>query len=63
MNFEEEISFQCPFCGEPQTLPIEPSAGDKQEFTYDCEVCCHPIAIKLEANEERGISFTVEKES
>jgi hypothetical protein len=19
--------------------------GEKQEFTYDCEVCCHPIDI------------------
>lgn len=35
----------CPFCREHFTMAIHQEEGEDQEFIYDCEVCCHPIAI------------------
>ena len=44
-NLEEEISLNCPFCIEINTIMVDMTAGRDQEFVYDCSVCCHPIVI------------------
>lgn len=44
MDFEEEVSFQCPFCGETISMLFESLYGG-QEYIEDCEVCCRPIKI------------------
>ncbi len=45
MNLEEDIDVQCPFCFEFISIRIDSTAGESQEFVYDCEVCCRPINI------------------
>lgn len=44
---------QCPFCFERISLAIDLGGGARQEFVYDCEVCCRPIAVSavLEGSE------------
>lgn len=53
MNSLEEISFNCPYCGESMTTLIDISAGN-QQYIEDCQVCCCPIVfdIMLSANGE-----------
>lgn len=46
-----EASYVCPACGEEIVVPIDPSAGARQEYVEDCPVCCRPI--QLEATLER----------
>lgn len=46
MNLDE-AEIQCPHCGEPMSVPIDPSNGFDQEFIEDCAVCCKPISIKM----------------
>lgn len=38
---------QCPYCFEKFFLSIYPEDGEEQSFTYDCEVCCHPIELDV----------------
>ena len=41
-----EHPLQCPFCGEPITILLDPSAGPTR-YTEDCEVCCRPIDLHI----------------
>jgi hypothetical protein len=47
-QLEETCSFGCPYCFQQLSINIDLTAGEKQEFVYDCEVCCHPIQISVE---------------
>jgi hypothetical protein len=40
------LSLDCPWCGEPNELPLEPQELG-QQVLMDCRVCCRPIEIDL----------------
>ncbi|MEL6199608.1 MAG: CPXCG motif-containing cysteine-rich protein [Pseudomonadota bacterium] len=40
-------SIDCPFCGEPNEIVLDLSAGG-QDYIEDCQVCCQPIQIRFE---------------
>lgn len=40
-------SADCPYCGEPNEIEIDPSAGRRQSYTEDCQVCCRPWVVKV----------------
>ena len=46
MNYLQETTIQCPYCGEPISILIDCSAGS-QEYIEDCQVCCRPINMSL----------------
>jgi len=48
--------FACPHCGERISMLLDPSAGS-QRYIEDCEVCCNPIEISYQTEEERITSF------
>lgn len=52
---------QCPFCFEEIWIVIDLSAGDDQQYTQDCEVCCHPINIRCRKNSDSSISVDVDR--
>ncbi len=39
-----ETKIQCPYCGEPLTIFVEPT-GAEQAYVEDCQVCCSPMVI------------------
>jgi hypothetical protein len=41
-------SYVCPSCGEQIEIPLDPSAGDEQNYVEDCPVCCNPNVIHVE---------------
>lgn len=47
--FEQAIS--CPFCGESISVLLDLSAGG-QSYIEDCQVCCRPIQITFETDDE-----------
>lgn len=51
---EQEISSQCPYCHSSITFLCEVFSGP-QTYIEDCEVCCKPIQISYETDEEEGI--------
>ena len=42
----ESQGFSCPWCGEPNELPLDPEEAG-QVVIQDCAVCCAPIEIHL----------------
>jgi hypothetical protein len=41
----EEVIVDCPTCGEAIALAIDTFAGEEQEYTEDCPVCCRPMDV------------------
>jgi hypothetical protein len=42
----DSVGFDCPWCGEPNQLELEP-ADAGQVLIQDCQVCCRPIELTL----------------
>ncbi len=40
-------SFQCASCGEMNETSVDESAGSKQRYVEDCQVCCRPNVLKI----------------
>lgn len=53
-----EISVECPYCGEPLELYVDPSGGSTQKYVEDCAVCCQPmeVLVEVEGDEEASVS-------
>jgi hypothetical protein len=39
--------FQCAGCGEWNETKIDPSAGRRQSYVEDCQVCCKPNVLQV----------------
>jgi hypothetical protein len=39
---DREAIVDCPYCGEPNTIALDPGSGEDQEYVEDCQVCCRP---------------------
>lgn len=61
-QLEEDLSFNCPYCGANNVSRVDFTGGKKQKFVVDCENCCHPILIKVQIDEDGIQDFTIEKE-
>lgn len=51
MNLQEEVSSECPYCGEVITLLVDCSVP-QQQYIEDCEVCCRPINVSVSVDNE-----------
>ena len=47
----------CPYCGEPNDIEIDPSGGRRQAYEEDCQVCCRPwrVTVKLDGDGEAWV--------
>lgn len=62
MEFLEEQSISCPYCGEPiQVLIDQQEAGD--EYIEDCQVCCKPIVFSVFMDSLGNLSVNVRDEN
>jgi hypothetical protein len=52
-----EHEFQCPYCWESITMLLDSSVS-KQTYIEDCEVCCNPIEVSVEFDNEELINFS-----
>jgi hypothetical protein len=43
-----ETGFQCAGCGEWNSTTVDESAGRRQNYVEDCQVCCKPNALRVE---------------
>jgi hypothetical protein len=53
---EQEYFFKCPYCREPISMLLDASAG-AQTYIEDCEVCCRPIQISYEVDQDQIQQF------
>jgi hypothetical protein len=42
---------RCPYCGEDIAILLDPST-DGQEYVEDCQVCCRPIAVRVDLDDD-----------
>jgi hypothetical protein len=48
-NYQLPIStFQCAGCGEWNETSVDASAGRRQNYVEDCQVCCKPNLLRVE---------------
>jgi hypothetical protein len=45
---ERTASAECPYCGEPVELTVDPGSGPRQDYVEDCPVCCRPWRVQVE---------------
>ncbi len=53
-----EHYFQCPYCWEEISMLLDPSIK-QQNYVEDCEICCNPIEVTLQFNNNILESFQV----
>jgi hypothetical protein len=56
-----EAVVECPYCGEPVELPIDPTGGETQHYVEDCAVCCQPIDVVVEVTSDDECSVSVRR--
>ena len=57
-----QASYVCDSCGEKIVVPIDPSAGGTQEYVEDCPVCCSPVVLTVEIDEDGRPSLSARAE-
>ena len=62
-SVEEDCFISCPYCLESIKVRIDLTGGQNQSLTYDCEVCCRPIALQFEIHEDGIVNVITERES
>lgn len=43
-----EATYVCDSCGEEIVVPVDVSAGSRQDYVEDCPVCCHPMRLHVD---------------
>jgi hypothetical protein len=43
-----EAGFQCAGCGEWNVTTVDETAGRRQSYVEDCQVCCKPNLLQAE---------------
>ena len=53
---------ECPYCGEVISLALDASAGP-QHYIEDCQVCCRPITVDMDADGDALVRVQSEQEA
>jgi hypothetical protein len=56
-----EARFQCAGCGQWNQTTVDDSAGRRQSYIEDCQVCCKPNVLHIEYN-PAAQEFTISAE-
>ncbi|MFK3647232.1 CPXCG motif-containing cysteine-rich protein [Lysobacter enzymogenes] len=56
------VEVHCPYCGEPIELLVDESACD-QRYIEDCQVCCRPIVVAVNIDEDGAADVSVYAEN
>jgi len=51
-----EHFFTCPYCWQDISMLLDPDMRT-EEYVEDCQVCCNPISVRFEIDEDRVIKF------
>lgn len=42
-----DATVDCPYCGEPNEIALDPGSGTHQRYVEDCQVCCNPWTVTV----------------
>jgi hypothetical protein len=57
------LDLECPCCGEGIDVLVDPSAGDRQQYVEDCQVCCRPIVLSVSVDGDGDVQLTARAEN
>jgi hypothetical protein len=57
-----ETSITCPYCGEANSVLIEP-LEEEQEYIEDCQVCCRPMVFHISPQADGSTVVSVHSEN
>ena len=60
--FDDSAVFRCAFCGEPNEVDVDISAGSRQSYVEDCQVCCRPNLLRVRFDAEGSARVEAEGE-
>ena len=51
MQTDDDLVWRCQYCGVENTVWVDLTAANKQDFIEECRICCRPnrIIIKVDA--------------
>ena len=55
-----ERDIRCPYCAEPISILLDPSAG-AQAYIEDCQVCCQPMQIVFDATDGEILELRIDR--
>ena len=58
---QEEVSIECPFCGETVTILVDTSVSN-QSYVEDCSVCCRPIQFDVSCEDGAVVQVNVDRD-
>jgi hypothetical protein len=58
----DEASYLCDWCGEEIVVPLDVSAGSRQEYVEDCPVCCRPNLVTVEVDDDGDVHIHAARE-
>lgn len=61
--FDDSATVACAFCGEMNEIDVDLSAGRRQTYVEDCQVCCRPNLVRVRFDSEGRASVEAEPES
>jgi hypothetical protein len=47
----QNVTVYCAFCGEPIEVLVDCSIA-QQEYVEDCQVCCHPLVMRVAIDDD-----------
>ncbi len=62
MDALENVSLQCPYCGETIEILVDRSAGD-QDWIEDCSVCCRPMELRVSGTHSGELQLEARQEN
>lgn len=57
-----EVELDCPYCDETVSVMVDPISGH-QSYTEDCSVCCRPMLVEVDADEEGNPEVKARREA
>jgi hypothetical protein len=48
----------CPYCGEENSVALDPGSGEAQDYVEDCQVCCRPWRVSVHYHDDGSASIT-----
>lgn len=60
---DDSATFFCAFCGEPNETEVDLSAGRRQTYVEDCQVCCRPNVLSVRFDVDGFATITATPES
>lgn len=47
-----DTEYYCPSCGARNMTRVNLTSGKRQIYVEDCEMCCRPIVLKIDIEED-----------